>query len=147
MKTKNKTHLLCTQILLNAAHETLWEPEGAWQSFSDKRIACNQVVFVTSQDQSPGPAPCQHCVCTKTAACPARRPGDSPTWRPHATEAGTALTQLNVLWNNCKRTSSGFVFCFVFFFLSFFIFIHFRTPMTLLSKLHCNIYANTDLAS
>lgn len=52
----------------------------------------------------------------------------------HAIQAGTALTQLDFLFNNCNMTS-----CFL-----FFSFTHFRTMITLLSKLLCIIHANTD---
>lgn len=52
----------------------------------------------------------------------------------HALQAGIALTQLNFLCNNCNMTS-----CFL-----FVSFTHFRTMITLLSKLLYIIHANTD---
>lgn len=60
-----------TQILLHAACETLWEPEGAWQDPSNTRPGCSQVASVTAQDGSPGPAQPQRWVRTKpTKPCP-----------------------------------------------------------------------------
>lgn len=124
-----------TQILLHTACETLWEPEGAWQSPCNTRPGCSQAASVTAQDGSPGPAQPQHWVRTKpTKPCP--RAGS--WWCLEASRYSG--------WH-CSHTAECFVQQLQYDLIFFFLLTHFTTMITFLSKLHCLIYANTDPGS